>query len=58
MSAPRVLAVFGPTGVGKTAVAVALAELLRERGTEPVAINCDALQIYAGLGTLTGVASM
>ncbi len=29
---PAILAVFGPTGVGKTAVAVALAERLRERG--------------------------
>jgi tRNA dimethylallyltransferase len=56
MSDSRVLAIFGPTGVGKTGVAVALAELLRERGEDPVAVNCDALQIYEGLGTLTGVA--
>lgn len=53
----RVLGVFGPTGVGKTGVAVELAELLREHGEDPVAINCDALQVYEGLGTLTGVAS-
>jgi tRNA dimethylallyltransferase len=53
----RVLAVFGPTRVGKTGVAVALAELLRERGEDPVAISCDALQVYEGLGALTGVAS-
>jgi tRNA dimethylallyltransferase len=52
-----VIAIFGPTGVGKTGVAVALAELLRERGEDPVAISCDALQVYEGLGTLTGVAS-
>jgi len=52
-----VLAIFGPTGVGKTGVAVALAELLRERGEDPVAVNCDALQVYEGLGTLTGVAA-
>jgi tRNA dimethylallyltransferase len=51
-----VLAIFGPTGVGKTGVAVALAELLRERGEDPVAISCDALQLYEGLETLTGVA--
>jgi tRNA dimethylallyltransferase len=50
----NVLAIFGPTGVGKTGVAIALAELLRERGEDPVAINCDALQIYEGLGVLTG----
>ena len=53
----KVLAIFGPTGVGKTGVAVELAELLRARGEDPVAINCDALQVYEGLGTLTGVAS-
>jgi tRNA dimethylallyltransferase len=50
----NVLAIFGPTGVGKTGVAIALAERLRERGEDPVAINCDALQIYEGLETLTG----
>jgi tRNA dimethylallyltransferase len=43
--------------VGKTAVAVALAELLRERGEDPVAISADALQVYEGLGTLTGAAT-
>jgi tRNA dimethylallyltransferase len=53
----NVLAIFGPTGVGKTGVAIALAELLRERGEDPVAINCDALQVYEGLETLTGAAT-
>ena len=53
----NVLGVFGPTGVGKTGVAVALAGLLRERGEDPVAINCDALQVYEGLVALTGTAS-
>ena len=53
----RVVALFGPTGVGKTAVAVALAERLRARGESPVAVSADALQVYAGLETLTGVAS-
>lgn len=52
-----VLAIFGPTGVGKTGVAIELAELLRERGEDPVAINCDALQVYEGLGILTGAAT-
>jgi tRNA dimethylallyltransferase len=52
-----VLAIFGPTGVGKTGVAIALAELLRERGEDPVAISCDALQVYEGLATLTGLAT-
>jgi tRNA dimethylallyltransferase len=53
----RIIALFGPTGVGKTAVAVALAELLRARSEDPVAVSADALQVYAGLETLTGVAS-
>jgi tRNA dimethylallyltransferase len=53
----EVIAVFGPTGVGKTAVAIALADLLREHGEDPVAVSADALQVYAGLEALTGVAS-
>lgn len=52
-----VVAIFGPTGVGKTGVAVELAEKLRERGEDPVAISCDALQVYEGLSVLTGVAT-
>ncbi len=52
----RIIALFGPTGVGKTAVAVAVAELLREQGENPVAVSADALQVYAGLELLTGVA--
>jgi tRNA dimethylallyltransferase len=51
-----VIAIFGPTGVGKTAVAVELADLLRADGHDPVAVSADALQVYAGLGTLTGAA--
>ncbi|MCW2967779.1 MAG: tRNA ((37)-N6)-dimethylallyltransferase MiaA [Solirubrobacteraceae bacterium] len=51
------IAIFGPTGVGKTAVAVALAERLRARGEDPVAVSADALQVYEGLERLTGAAS-
>jgi tRNA dimethylallyltransferase len=54
----RIIALFGPTGVGKTNVALALAELLQARGEQcPVAVSADALQVYKGLETLTGVAS-
>jgi tRNA dimethylallyltransferase len=52
-----VVAIFGPTGVGKTAVAVALAERLRAEGEDPAAISADALQLYAGLEVLTGAPS-
>jgi tRNA dimethylallyltransferase len=91
---PRVIALFGPTGIGKTAVAVSLARQLRtlkgantiqgtsspketgrlvgtgtpnntphgggqagEFGERPVAISADALQVYQGIETLTGVAT-
>ncbi|MGN6189125.1 MAG: tRNA (adenosine(37)-N6)-dimethylallyltransferase MiaA [Conexibacter sp.] len=54
---PQVIAIFGPTGIGKTAVAVALAARLRAAGEDPVAISADALQVYEGLSVLTGVAS-
>jgi tRNA dimethylallyltransferase len=52
---PSVLAIFGPTGVGKTALAFAMADRLRARGERPVAVSADALQVYSGLETLTGV---
>ncbi len=53
----RILALFGPTAVGKTGVAIAVAEKLRERGEDPVAVNCDSIQVYRGLEVLSGAAS-
>lgn len=55
MAPNAVLALFGPTGVGKTDVAIALAERIRARGGHPVAVAADALQVYEGLEILTGV---
>jgi tRNA dimethylallyltransferase len=57
MGGADVIALFGPTGVGKTEVAIALADRLRELGERPVAISADALQVYDGLQTLTGAAT-
>ena len=57
VSEPRVIALFGPTGVGKTEVALALADELRARGERPVAVSADALQVYRGHEILTGVAT-
>jgi tRNA dimethylallyltransferase len=54
---PTIVALFGPTGVGKTAVAIALADRLREQGEDPVAVSADALQVYRGLEVLTGAAT-
>ena len=57
MPRAEVIALFGPTGVGKTGVAIELAELLRGCGEDPIAVSADALQVYQGLETLTGAAS-
>ena len=56
MPPPAVIALFGPTGVGKTDVALALADRLRAAGEDPVAVSADALQVYAGLEIITGAA--
>ncbi|MGN6872805.1 MAG: tRNA (adenosine(37)-N6)-dimethylallyltransferase MiaA [Solirubrobacteraceae bacterium] len=56
MPCTEVIAVFGPTGVGKTDVAIELARRLRELGESPIAVSADALQVYEGLETLTGAA--
>ena len=53
----EVIAIFGPTAVGKTGVAIELAALLRERGEEPVVVSCDAIQVYRGLEVLSGAPS-
>jgi tRNA dimethylallyltransferase len=50
----EILAIFGPTAIGKTGVAIEVAELLRERGEDPVAVSCDAIQVYRGLELLSG----
>jgi tRNA dimethylallyltransferase len=49
----RLIAIFGPTGVGKTQVAIELAEILRTAGERPVAVSADAMQVYEGLDSLT-----
>lgn len=49
----RVLAIFGPTAVGKTGIAIAAADRLRDRGEDPVAVSSDALQMYRGLEVIT-----
>jgi tRNA dimethylallyltransferase len=50
------ISLFGPTGTGKTGVAIELARLLRRRGEQPVAVNCDSIQVYRGLEVLSGAA--
>lgn len=52
--APEVVAIFGPTGLGKTVIAIELAELLRARGEDPVAVSVDSMQVYRELPIVTG----
>ncbi|MGH2958547.1 MAG: tRNA (adenosine(37)-N6)-dimethylallyltransferase MiaA, partial [Solirubrobacterales bacterium] len=56
MPSPDVVAIFGPTGIGKTAVAIELGELLRVHGEDPVAVSVDSMQVYRELPILTGAA--
>src|SRR4051794_38534231 len=56
-TAPKILAIFGPTGAGKTAIAIAITGLLHQRGEDPVAVSCDSIQVYRGLETLSGAAT-
>lgn len=54
MGSPSVIALFGPTAVGKTSVALAVGRALRAASRDPVAISADAMQVYRGIETLTG----
>ena len=50
MSAPAPLIVIaGPTGTGKSALSLDLAEALGEQGTRAEIINADAMQLYRGM---------
>ena len=49
---PRVIAVVGPTAVGKTALAIALAKAL-----DGEVISCDSMQIYRGMDIGTAKAT-
>ncbi len=51
-----VIALFGPTAVGKTSVAIQLGRLIAEAGGEAVAVNCDSIQVYRGLELISGAA--
>ena len=43
-----ILAIGGATAVGKSAVGIALAELLRDRGIEAAMISADSRQVFRG----------
>ncbi|KQQ69004.1 tRNA (adenosine(37)-N6)-dimethylallyltransferase MiaA [Microbacterium sp. Leaf320] len=46
---PRLWAIVGATGTGKSDLALDLAECLRERGNPAEVVNADAMQLYRGM---------
>ena len=49
MTEPRLWAVVGATGTGKSDLAIDLAEILRSRGNPAEIVNADAMQLYRGM---------
>lgn len=50
---PPLALIAGPTASGKTALGVALAQMLAARGTPGVVINADSAQVYRDLAVLS-----
>jgi tRNA dimethylallyltransferase len=46
---PSVVAIVGPTGTGKSALSLDLAERLRAAGRDAEIVNADAMQLYRGM---------
>lgn len=53
----RPLVIVGPTAAGKSALAVGLADKLRDQGTSVELINADSMQVYRGMDIGTAKAS-
>lgn len=56
-SVMRFPVIVGPTGGGKTALAIALARVLGERGVVGEVVSCDSIQVYRGLDIGSGKAT-
>lgn len=46
---PRIIAIVGSTGTGKTELSLDLAQALEQRGITAEIVNADAMQLYAGM---------
>lgn len=46
---PKLIAVVGPTGAGKSELALSIAEQIIEAGGKAEIINCDSMQFYRGM---------
>jgi tRNA dimethylallyltransferase len=45
----KLIAVVGPTGAGKSALAIAVARHIIAKGSQAEIINCDSMQFYKGM---------
>lgn len=54
---PRVVSIVGPTASGKTALGIAVAQRLAQRGERAEIVNADAYQMYRGMDIGTAKAS-
>ncbi len=46
---PKLIAVVGPTGAGKSALAIEIAKHIIAKGGQAEIINCDSMQFYKGM---------
>ncbi len=46
---PKLMAVVGPTGAGKSALAIAVAKHIISKGGKAEILNCDSMQFYKGM---------
>lgn len=58
MTGPRLWAIVGATGTGKSDLAIDLAEALREQGNPAEIVNADAMQLYRGMDVGTAKVPM
>jgi tRNA dimethylallyltransferase len=49
MTQPRLIAIVGPTGTGKSELSLQLANHLQASGTAAEVVNADAMQLYRGM---------
>ena len=45
----KLIAIVGPTGTGKSELAIRIAEAFRDEGLAAEIVNADAMQLYRGM---------
>ena len=54
----KLIAVVGPTGAGKSALAISIAQHIIDKGGQAEIINCDSMQFYRGMDVGTAKLSI